>query len=366
VSFHDEPAYQHGSQPTAGRTAVLVVNLGSPAAPTAAALRPYLAEFLSDRRVVEIPRLAWWPILHGIILRVRPAKSAAKYASVWTEQGSPLAVWTQAQAQLLLGHLGERGHRVQVAHAMRYGEPSVASVLTRLKEQGATRVLVLPLYPQYAGATTASVGDAVMRWAMATRRVPELRFIGEFHSDAGYIRALADRVRQHWQREGRGDKLVLSFHGVPERTLHLGDPYHCQCHKTARLLAMALGLQPEQWQVTFQSRFGKAKWLEPYTEPTLIALAQQGLKRVDVMCPGFTADCLETLEEINMEARQAYVQAGGEAFSYIPCLNDSPAFASALATLVERHLQGWDTQAASDPAEAARQRAAALALGAKQ
>ena len=361
MPYADEPSYRHG---TPQRTAVLIVNLGTPAAPTAAALRPYLAEFLSDPRVVEIPRLVWWPILHGIILRVRPAKSAHKYASVWGEEGSPLAKWTARQARHLSQWLSARGHDVEVRHAMRYGQPSVASVLDELKAAHANRVLVVPLYPQYAAATTASVGDAVMKWALKARRVPELRFVGEFPDDPGYIGALAASVERHWQAHGRGDRLVLSFHGVPHRSLLLGDPYHCQCYKTARLLAERLGVPREQLLVTFQSRFGKAKWLEPYTEPTLRELGRQGVQRVDVMCPGFVADCLETLEEIDMEAREAFLESGGREFHYIPCLNEDEAWIDALGQLSLRHMQGWDTAARPDPATLERQRQDALALGA--
>jgi protoporphyrin/coproporphyrin ferrochelatase len=364
MTFQPEPALHHG---TPQRTAILLVNLGTPDAPTPAALRHYLREFLSDPRVVEIPRLLWWLILHGVILRLRPAKSAAKYASIWTPEGSPLAVWTARQATLLQGTLGERGHRpptLLVRHAMRYGNPSVASVLDELKAQNATRILVLPLYPQYAAATTASVNDAVMAWMRRQRRQPELRFVNHYHDDAGYIEALVQRVRAHWQVHGKGERLVLSFHGVPERSLHLGDPYHCECHVTARLLGERLGLAKGELLVTFQSRFGKAKWLTPYTEPTLVALAAKGIKNVDVMCPGFTADCLETLEEIDQEARAAYHAAGGERFNYIPCLNDRHEWITALAALALRHMQGWDTQAATDADALTRQRAAALAAGA--
>ena len=361
MSFKPEPAYRHG-QPA--RTAVMLVNLGTPDAPTAAALRRYLAEFLSDPRVVEIPRLVWWPLLHGIILRTRPAKSAAKYATVWMPEGSPLAVWTQRQTAAVAAQLAANGHDVIVAHAMRYGNPSLASVLDSLRAQGATRVLVLPLYPQYAAATTASISDKVLQWATRTRRMPELRFVAEYHDDVNYIEALADRVRAHWQAHGRGERLVLSFHGVPQRSLILGDPYHCQCLKTARLLGERLGIAKDTLIVTFQSRFGKAKWLEPYTEPTLIALAQKGVKSVDVMCPGFVADCLETLEEIAQEAHEAFVEAGGKTFNYIACLNDQPAWTAALTGLVERHLQGWDTKPSTASIDGALQRELALALGA--
>jgi ferrochelatase len=344
---------------------VLYVNLGTPDEPTAPALRRYLAEFLSDPRVVEIPRLVWWPILHGVILRTRPKQSAAKYASVWMPEGSPLAVWTARQAAALGQALAARGHHVRVRHAMRYGNPSIASVMDELRAEGATRVLLIPAYPQYAAATTASISDKVLQWATQARRMPELRFVGEYHDDPGYIAALAARLRAHWAEHGRGDKLVLSFHGVPERSLHLGDPYHCQCHKTARLLAEALGLSRDQLVVTFQSRFGKAKWLEPYTEPTLEKLASDGVKRVDVMCPGFVADCLETLEEIAQEASEAYLAAGGERFDYVPCLNAEPVWIDALAALAERHLGGWDTRQAPHATELEAQRQRALALGAK-
>lgn len=357
MSFQPEPAYRHGSSP---RTAVLLVNLGTPDAPTAAALRRYLAEFLSDPRVVEIPALVWKPLLHGIILNVRPAKSAAKYASIWTPQGSPLAHWTQRQAQELQQRLQAEG--LIVRHAMRYGNPSVASVLDQLKTEGATRVLVLPLYPQYAAATTASAIDAVMNWSAGQRRMPEWRFVNRYHDDPGFIDALAQRVQAHWAQQGRSPHLLMSFHGVPERSLHLGDPYHCECHKTARLLRERLGMAPSEVSVTFQSRFGKAKWLEPYTEPSLIALAQRGVERVDVMCPGFSADCLETLEEIAQEAQEAFLDAGGKAFHYIPCLNDDAAWIDALASLARRHLQGW--LPATDSTDRGLQRELALALGA--
>ena len=347
MSFRPAPVATDAASDAAGHTAVLYCNLGTPDAPTAPAVRRYLAEFLSDPRVVEIPRLAWWPILHGIILRVRPAKSAAKYASVWTAQGSALKVWTERQTLDLRGELAARGHRVGVHYAMRYGQPAIAAQLDALADQGTTRVLVLQAYPQYSGTTTASVLDAVGNWSRRQRRVPEFRFVNDYHADAGYIAALADSVERHWAQHGRGELLLMSFHGIPARNIALGDPYHVQCQATARALAQRLGLEPTQYRVTYQSRFGRAKWLEPYTEPTLRQLAQQGTRRIDVMCPGFPVDCLETLEEINMEARAAFLESGGEAFSYIPCLNDSAAWTAALADLAERHLAGWNTRSAA-------------------
>jgi ferrochelatase len=362
MAFKPEPPFRHGQAPA---TAVLLCNLGTPEAPTAKALRTYLAEFLSDPRVVEIPRVIWWLILHGIILRLRPAKSAAKYASIWTHEGSPLKVWTDKQAAALQDWLDGHGHRVTVHYAMRYGKPSIASQLDALKTEGVTRVLILPAYPQYSGTTTASVFDAVYQWAGQIRHIPEFRFINRYHDDAGYIDALALKIRRYWQEHGRPDQLVMSFHGVPERTLHLGDPYHCECHKTARLLAQALGLEPYQYKLTFQSRFGKAKWLEPYTEPSVIQMAKSGVKRVDVVCPGFTSDCLETLEEIAHEVRQAFMLAGGKEFHYIECLNDDSEWISALGDIAQGHLAGWSTRSLPLTGELAASRQAALALGAK-
>jgi ferrochelatase len=356
--FAAEPHYSHGQQ---AKTAVIYCNLGTPQAPTASALRQYLAEFLSDPRVVEIPRFLWLMILHGIILRVRPAKSAHKYASIWTPDGSPLKVWTDLQSQALQQQFDPE--KIQVRYAMRYGSPSIASVLDELKQHGVNRVLILPAYPQYSATTTASVFDAVFSWGMQTRTMPEFRFINHYHDDAGYIHALAEKIRSHWSEHGRSEQLVMSFHGVPERTLKLGDPYHCECHKTARLLAQALGLNKDQYKVCFQSRFGKAKWLEPYTEPTVRALAQTGCKSIDIVCPGFVSDCLETLEEIAMEVKAAFIEEGGSSFHYIPCLNDSPIWIDALQNIVHTHMSGWPIDQASD-SERNTSRHAALAMGA--
>ncbi len=357
------PNFQHGLDqgPTVG---VLLCNLGSPDAPTTSAVRRYLAQFLSDRRVVEIPKAIWWLILHGIILRFRPAKSAAKYASVWMPEGAPLKVITERQAKQLQGWLGERGHRVQVRWAMRYGNPSIHSQLDALRAQGAQRILVFNAYPQYCGATVASVMDEVSAWLQRQRWMPELRVINHYHDHPSYIEALAHSVKAHWQRHGRAKTLLMSFHGMPERTLHLGDPYFCECHKTARLLSEALELRPQDVRVAFQSRFGRAKWLGPSTESVLKALGAEGRHDVDVLCPGFSADCLETLEEIAMEGKETFEAAGGGELRYIPCLNDSPEGMRALTTLAESHLQGWPTQQQALPDALASQSQRARALGA--
>ena len=356
--YAPEPAPNHGAP---RRTAVLLVNLGTPEAPTAAALRRYLKQFLWDPRVVEIPRPVWWLILNGIILNTRPAKSAAKYAKIWMADGSPLKVHTEHQAKLLRGWLGEAGSPdIEVAWAMRYGQPSIASVLDRFKKDGVERVLVVPAYPQYAASSTASVMDDVADWIKRSRNPMEFRFIKHFHDHPGYIAALAASVREHWTANGRPDKLVMSFHGLPRRSLDLGDPYYCECQKTGRLLAEALGLNGTDYLITFQSRFGKAEWLQPYTQATLEKLGREGTGRVDAICPGFVADCLETLEEIAMECKESFLESGGKEFHYIPCVNERPDWMNALRDLVSAHLAGWPLAAQADAAAAAR----AKALGA--
>ena len=361
MSFLAEPTYAHG---TPAHTAILLINLGTPEAPTRAAVRHYLKEFLSDPRVVEIPRPLWWLILNGIILNLRPAKSAAKYAQIWDRDGSPLRLHTERQTKLLRGSLGAQGHAgLVVDFAMRYGSPSIASVLARLKQQRCERVLVLPLYPQYAASTTATALDAVSDCFRRTRNIPELRMVRHFHDHPAYIAALAESVRKHWAQHGKPDKLLMSFHGLPRYTLERGDPYHCECQKTARLLAAALALTPQQYQLSFQSRFGRAEWLQPYTAATLAQWGKQGLRRVDVICPGFVADCLETLEEIGMEGKAEFLNAGGKEFHTIPCLNESDAWIQALAQIALEHMGGWDEPAAK-AGELERSRVRAKALGA--
>jgi protoporphyrin/coproporphyrin ferrochelatase len=344
-SHHNSASFEHRNAIAPTRVGVILAQLGTPDAPTAAAVKRYLKEFLSDTRVVEIPKVLWQLILRGIILNVRPAKSASKYASIWTEEGSPLFVHSQAQAQALGKQLEAKGFNVSVALAMRYGNPSMPKILQDFRAKGIDHLLVVPMYPQYAAATTASVFDAVFAQLRTWRDVPALRTVKHFHDDDAYIAALASSVRRHWEQHGRGEKLLMSFHGVPQRSLELGDPYHCECHKTGRLLAQALNLSKDQYLVTFQSRFGRAKWLQPYTAPTVKTLGAQGVKKLDVICPGFVVDCLETLEEIALEVRDDFLAAGGEVFSYIPCLNADQQFGEALGALVERELASWPVAA---------------------
>ncbi|OZA28295.1 MAG: ferrochelatase [Hydrogenophilales bacterium 17-61-9] len=342
MSYLKEPGHTHG-QPA--RTGILLVNLGTPEAPTAQAVRPYLKEFLSDPRVVEIPRAVWWLILNGIILNTRPKKSAEKYAAIWTAEGSPLKVHTEKQAKLLKGWLGEKiATPFMVEYAMRYGNPSVPDTLARMKAAGCDRILVLPAYPQYAASSTATAFDAVFAWLQQTRNQPALRTLKHYHDHPAYIQALAANIRDYWQMHGRPDLLVMSFHGVPRYTLDKGDPYHCECQKTGRLLTEALGLEPSQFRLTFQSRFGRAEWLHPYTDKTLAELGRQGVKRVDVVAPGFVADCLETLEELAMEGRAHFLAAGGKAFNYIPALNEHPQWIDALGQIALENLGGWASE----------------------
>ena len=346
MAYSSETTYTHGTIPKLG---ILLINLGTPEAPTASALRTYLKEFLSDKRVIEIPRLVWWPLLNLVILNTRPKKSAAKYAQIWTPDGSPLLVHTQKQAKLLQGYLGERTRTPMVVeYAMRYGTPSVESVLNKLKEQGCDRILAIPLYPQYAASSTGSALDAVFAALGKMRNLPALRVVKHYHDDPGYIAALAQSVNDYWMQNGRPDQLVMSFHGVPKFSLDKGDPYHCECQKTGRLLAAQLGLQPAQYKLTFQSRFGRAEWLKPYTQATLEDIGKNGTQRVDVICPGFVADCLETLEEIAMECRSAFLASGGKEFHYIPCLNERPDWIRALTDIALNNIHGW---LVNDPAQ---------------
>ena len=323
----------------AGSAGILLVNLGTPDAPTAGAVRRYLREFLSDPRVVQIPRAVWLPILYLFVLPLRPAKSARKYATIWRPDGSPLRIYHERQAQLLRGYLGQKlGKQLPVAAAMRYGKPSVATGLAELKERGCDRILVIPMYPQYAGSTTGSTEDALAKGLRRWKPAPAVKVLRDFHDHPAYAKAIAKNVTEYWMKTGRPDRLVMSFHGIPKAVVAAGDPYEKQCRESARLIATELGWNDARTLVTFQSRFGKAEWLQPYTEPTLRQLGADGVGRVDVICPGFAADCLETLEEIAQEGRDAFLKAGGKEFHYIPTTNDTPAWMTALSILAMENL----------------------------
>jgi len=343
LKYQNTTHYHHGD---GSATGILMTNLGTPDAPTKQALRPYLKEFLSDPRVVEAPpaRWLWLLILNGIILNVRPAKSAEAYATVWDSEGPGAPLLNVAQRQVDAVADMVRPHfqgRVEFELAMRYGTPSIASGLQKLKEKGCERIIVLPLYPQYAAATTASTFDAVSAELQTWRWIPELRFINKYHRNPKYIKALANSVREYQAEHGKPQLLVMSFHGVPQRYLDNGDPYHCECHVTARLVSEELGLSKDEYKVTFQSIFGREEWIKPYTDATMKALPGQGIKNIQVMCPGFSADCLETIEEIDEENREYFEEAGGEKFGYIKCLNDRQDHAEALADVLLQHTQGW-------------------------
>ena len=321
---------------TRSRVGVVLVNLGTPEAPTAPAIRKYLREFLSDPRVIEIPKWLWWPILNGPILMARPRKLAPRYQSIWMEGGSPLLVYTQRQTAGVQRILSERGLDVQVQTGMRYGKPSIQDAMLNLRDSGCEHILVVPMYPQYASSTTATVVDEATRVAGHMRNQPALRFIKRFHTDPRFLQPLADKISALWQAQGRPQKLVMSFHGLPRQCVDIGDPYCRDSYETARALATLLGLSDDQYLVTFQSRFGPAKWLEPYTSVTLEALGREGVGRVDVVCPGFVADCLETLEEIAMEGSETFLHAGGKTYHALPCLNERSDWIEALAALVRR------------------------------
>jgi ferrochelatase len=337
--YNSEPNYQHGDQLKVG---ILLANLGTPDAPTPKALRSYLGQFLMDRRIVEIPRFIWCWILHCIILVVRPKKSAEKYAQVWMKEGSPLLVHSQKQAQLLRGFLSQKVKSPFVIElGMSYGNPSMKTAIEKLKVQHCDKILLFPLFPQYAASSTAAVYDAVWKVLLKMRNVPAIRTVRHYHDHPAYIKALASSVNDYWMINGRPDKLVMSFHGVPRVHLDKGDPYHCECHKTARLLAESLGLSKDKYQVAFQSRFGKQEWLKPYFANVLEALGKANTKRIDVICPGFSSDCLETLEEIAIEGKHIFQSNGGGDYNYISALNENDAWIHAMTEIALENLQGW-------------------------
>jgi ferrochelatase len=360
ATYQATPQFEHGIHESTG---ILVVNLGTPEEPTPAAVRRFLRQFLSDPRVIEYPRLLWWLILNLIILVIRPSRSAAAYRKIWTEQGSPLMLHSRAIASKLHDRLNATSDSpVHVELAMTYGEPSISNAIDKLLANGARRIVILPLYPQYSGTTTAAVFDAVAKKLGRLRWIPELRFINNYHDAPGYINALAASIRENWAANGRGDKLLMSFHGVPESTLLNGDPYHCQCHKTARVLANKLELSDEDWTIAFQSRVGREKWLDPYTDQTVKELGAQGLSRIDVVCPGFSTDCLETLEEIAMQNAEFFREAGGESLHYVPSLNARDDHVLFLSDLLQQHTAGWTRR--SDGSSLRESRERALAMGA--
>ena len=340
MKYIGKPDYTHGTEERLG---VLLVNLGTPTAPETRAVRRYLAEFLSDPRIIELPRWLWNIILHGVVLRVRPSRSAEAYREVWSEEeGSPLLSISRRQTEAVRVELERRfGDSVAVALGMRYGEPSIDGAIAELEAADVRRLIVLPMYPQYSGTTTASVFDAVTSRLQRTRWIPEMRFVNHFCDERGFVEALAASVRESWAEHGRGELLVTSYHGIPKRYLTSGDPYHCLCHKTSRLLAEELGIANEEIRVVFQSRVGREEWLRPYCDETMKTLPEEGITSIDVLCPAFSADCLETIEEISGENREYFEEHGGKRFRYIPCLNDRPDHVRFLGDLIERHAQGW-------------------------
>jgi ferrochelatase len=341
MKYQGSPTFTHSQTDKVG---VLVTNLGTPDAPKKAELKRYLKEFLSDPRVVEIPRLLWWMILNLVILNIRPKRSAKAYATVWTERGSPLMFHTQDQTNALRGKLQQQyGDNIVVDFAMRYGSPSVDSVVDKMLQQGVRKLVVLPLYPQYCASTTGSTFDAIAQSFAKRRWIPELRFVTHYHDDPDYIKAVASKIQTHWDKHGRADKLIFSYHGIPKRYLLNGDPYHCECHKTSRLISDELGLSENEHFTSFQSRFGREEWLKPYTDHSLKAFPEQGVKSVQIVCPGFAADCLETIEEIGEENRDYFLEAGGERYEYIEALNADEVHILALTKLLQSHLQGWAT-----------------------
>ena len=361
MKYIGTPDFVHGTEEKLG---VLIVNLGTPEAPETVPVRRYLAEFLSDPRIIELPRWLWNVLLHGIILRVRPARSAKAYREVWSEEeGSPLLSISRRQTGAVRAELERRfGEDVVVALGMRYGTPSIDGAIAELEAANVRRLIVLPMYPQYSGTTTASVFDAVTSRLQRTRWIPEMRFVNQFCDERGFVEALAASVRESWAEHGRGELLVTSYHGIPKRYLTNGDPYHCLCHKTSRLLAEALGIGPDELRVVFQSRVGREEWLRPYCDETMKTLPGEGVKSIDVLCPAFSADCLETIEEISGENREYFEEHGGERFRYIPCLNDRADHIAFLGDLIERHAQGWpEADRSRDRARAERARLATAA-----
>ena len=337
--FHKEPKFEHGQQAKIG---ILLSNLGTPDAPNKKALRKYLQQFLMDRRVVEIPRFIWCWILHCIILVFRPAASAKKYKSIWTKEGSPLKVNLAKQADALKKIILKTTKQpIVVEYGMSYGSPSIAKAVDALKADGCNKILFFPLYPQYASSSTGAGLDALFKKLIKTRNIPEIRIIKHYHDYPQYIKALKESVLQFWKKNGKPQKLIISFHGTPVKSLYDGDPYHCECLKTGRLLAESLKLNESEYTICFQSRFGNAKWLQPYFANTIEQLAKDKIENIHVICPGFSSDCLETLEEINIEGKDIFLKNGGKRYSYIPALNDNKIWIESMWDLCQKNIQGW-------------------------
>lgn len=347
MSFLGTESYQHGEPAPIG---ILLTNVGTPAAPTAQAVRPYLAEFLSDKRVIEMPDWQWKPILHGILLNTRPRKSAQLYERVWTDAGSPLLLMLEAQAVALQAYFDKRAPvPIKVSFGMRYGEPSISNALREMHKANVRRVLTMPLFPQYSATTTATSLDAVFAELQSWRWLPELRTINHYHDHPGYIQAVANSIHDQWAQTGQPQRLLFSFHGIPKRYFLDGDPYYCECQQTARLIAAELSLPDDMWFVAFQSRLGRQEWLRPYTDATLAEWGREGLQHIDAVCPGFSADCLETSDEVGYEGKKSFQEAGGGQFNYIPALNDRPDHIQTLANIINDNLQGWLTPQQTDP-----------------
>jgi protoporphyrin/coproporphyrin ferrochelatase len=338
MKYTNNSEFNHGQIDKIG---VLLTNLGTPDEPTPSALRPYLREFLSDPRVVEIPRLIWWCVLNGVILPIRSSRSAKSYEGVWTDEGSPLLV-NMEKINAAVNQKMSVNHDFIIDFAMRYGSPSIPEKIDNLIARGATKLLVLPLYPQYSATTTASTFDAVTNHLQQLRLIPEIRFVNNYTDNSKWLDAMAVKIKAHWETFGQPDKFLFSYHGIPQRYWNNGDPYACQCHKTSRLLAERLGLRDQQYMTCFQSRFGKEEWVKPYLDKTLQELAKNGVEHVQVVCPGFSADCLETIEEIGEENREYFLEAGGKKFEYIDCLNDDDSHIEAITDLIAQHTQGWN------------------------
>ena len=338
IKYIGEKDYQHGSE---DRTGILLTNLGTPDEPNSRALKPYLREFLSDPRVIEIPKILWQIILNGIILQIRPRKSAKTYQSIWTEEGSPLLTISKKQLDKVQKKLKPEFPNTIFILAMRYGNPSIHKALKEFQQNNVRRILVLPLYPQYCAATTASTFDAITSILQKWRWIPELRFINQYFEEENYIKAISNSIEDFWKKNKKPQKIVFSYHGIPKSYHIKGDPYHCFCLKTTRLIKEYMNLRDDEVITTFQSRFGKQEWLKPYTSETLKSLPKEGIKKINIISPGFSADCLETLEELKIENREYFEEAGGEEYHYIPCLNDSPNHINMIADLIKKHSQGW-------------------------